>query len=169
VQNLSAYFQQKSFTVVAAFSALQLFDDDLSLQAISQVLVPGGQFIDAGDGGACEDPLGKLMKDVAQRSQIELFAPPPLRRAGDEQRQLEKNGFCFEKSQEVEVQESYTPEQILAHFKSRLRWPLCTVKQEENALNEIRAELMMRGCNDKLYLPVKYRLRFYRKTTSDAL
>ena len=138
VEDLLTYFPEKRFTVVTAFSAFTLFQSAEAIKAIASILTPGGYFIDAGDDGHEVDILGDLMQEIIKNALGVDIASSPRNGAHDEKQHFEQNNFEKIVTKEIPVTESYTFEQTLAHFKSRLNWPVCTSIQEAKVQDSLK-------------------------------
>lgn len=120
-------FRRRRFDAVCAFSAFSLFkDDERAVSAIISVLKPNGVFIDAGDEGIKNDPLGKLMKEIVKIAlDRDLIAPPKaVAKPADatketEESALAKHNFTPLQTYKFEESELYNFEETFAHFKSR--------------------------------------------------
>lgn len=125
----------KLFDAVCAFSSLTLFDNDVAIKAIYDILAPNGVFIEAGDEGAKIDVLGRIMRHIFNKA---LGIQLKVGVIHDEESVLFRNGFKTLERRDYKQEESYSFEQAVAHFKSRLIYPEVSIEDDKKVLDCLR-------------------------------
>lgn len=125
----------KLFDAVCAFSSLTLFDNDVAIKAIYDVLSPNGVFIEAGDEGAKIDVMGRIMRHIFNKA---LGIQLKVGVIHDEEAVLLRNGFKPLERRDYKQEESYSFEQTVAHFKSRLIYPEMPIEDDKKVLDCLR-------------------------------
>lgn len=170
VKNLLNYFPEKSFDVVTAFTAFHHFDDDESIQAIRRVLTPDGVFIVGGGGSGKGGFLGTIMRKIVHESVNKeiLSGHEGEGKVHNTKAALAKNNFEVVAEQEVSDEETYTFEQALDNFKSRLTWNKFLTSDEQQKVSEVlegyfqnnNRELSIQG--GLMRVPVRPKFTVYR-------
>ncbi len=157
VSDLSKLFPAACFTSAVAFSALSLFQDEKSITAIHEALMPEGLFFDVGDEVVNNDPIGDLMCEVVRQSlDIEI----KKRAATQEHNSLISCGFAFIEKHEVTVVEQYDYERTLANMKSRMNYPKLTLAQDQKVQECLQQHFKS---DSALPIKVKYYVSVYRR------
>lgn len=159
VKELRDHFPYERFQAVIAFSALSLFDTDESIRAIRDVLASDGVFIDAGDEGAKNDPIGQLMREIIKQA-INIELPQP--HISDEQSAVTRNGFELVSNDELTVVEDYNFGRTFANFRSRTAYPKCSVDQDEAIKQCLSKHFETQVFGGVISIPVTYRVTVYK-------
>ncbi len=156
--DLPALFPEERFQAVVAFSALTLFDDEPSLRSIHHILEPDGLFLDVGDEGTQNDPIGAIMREVLHEAQVATQFKPRI--APQDKKNVELCGFRCIKNIEVSQDVVYDFSRTWANIKSRLNYPTMTSEEDEKVKRCLEQRFQH---NPQVSVAVKYRVTVYKK------